>query len=118
MLIILPYPPTVNTYWRRSGRNIHISKRGRKYRQAVIDAIEPLSIEMMTGRLAVAVMAYMPDKRRRDIDNILKSLLDSMNHAGVFEDDEQIDRLLVQRCGIDKPGRVEVLVKPFDATMV
>jgi crossover junction endodeoxyribonuclease RusA len=32
----------------------------------------------------------MPDKRRRDLDNILKALLDGLTHSGVWGDDSQV----------------------------
>lgn len=121
MLITLPYPISVNQYWRRAGRHMHISKKGRDYRKNAVEIVEQQMKAQgsvtATGRLSVAILAYMPDRRVRDLDNILKSLLDSLSHAGAMEDDGQIDRILVQRCGIEKPGRVEVLIKPFDATM-
>jgi crossover junction endodeoxyribonuclease RusA len=40
--------------------------------------------------LKVEIEAWRPDKRKRDLDNLLKAVLDSLAHAGVFEDDSQI----------------------------
>lgn len=48
-------------------------------------------------RLALEVFAHPPDKRRRDIDNILKCLCDGLQHAGVYEDDCQIDDIHISR---------------------
>ena len=56
----------------------------------------------------------MPDKRRRDLDNITKALLDALSHANMFEDDEQIDDLHLIRMGVEKPGRVEVTVEEIE----
>lgn len=61
-------------------------------------------------RLEVEVDAYVPDRRRRDIDNIPKALLDSLEHAGVFVNDSQIDRLLVTRKGRRPGGAVVVRI--------
>lgn len=101
--LTLPYPPSVNGYWRAvNGRQI-ISKRGREYRRAVVDAVALLPIDSpVSGSLAVTIWASMPDKRRRDLDNLLKSSLDALGHAGVYEDDSQIDDLRVVREGIDR----------------
>jgi crossover junction endodeoxyribonuclease RusA len=55
------------------------------------------------GRLAVAMDAFPPDRRRRDLDNIQKASLDSMQHAGIYEDDSQVD-LLVTRRKLPIPG--------------
>jgi crossover junction endodeoxyribonuclease RusA len=49
------------------------------------------------GRLSVTVDIYPPDRRKRDLDNVLKALFDGITHAGVWEDDSQIDELHVYR---------------------
>lgn len=66
----------------------------------------------MEGRLAVVIHATMPDKRKRDIENIQKALLDSLEHAGVYIDDSQIDDLHIIRWGVDpeKKGCVRVII--------
>lgn len=106
MNIILPYPPTVNTYWRKFNNRMVISPKGRQYRKDVMQILE--GCETLHGRLSVTIIATMPDRRKRDLDNILKSLLDAMDHAGLFDDDEQIDELHVLRAGVEKPGNVAI----------
>jgi len=82
--ITLPYPPSVNTYWRSIGRGrVIISSRGRLYRQSVIQDVSELDLPILEGRLKVTIQAWMPDKRRRDVDNITKALLDALAHAMV-----------------------------------
>ena len=50
----------------------------------------------------------MPDKRRRDLDNLLKATLDSLTHAGVWSDDSQIDALSIRRFPIGGMLKVRI----------
>lgn len=70
---VLPYPPSVNTYWRRRGSQYYISDKGQKYRKDVQQIIRQLKLDIFTkSRLRIKVIADVPDSRRRDLDNILK----------------------------------------------
>ena len=84
----------------------------RAYREEVIYVIGK-GHTTLTGRLRVQVDAYMPDKRKRDVSNILKALEDAMTHAGVWADDSLIDDLRIIRRGVESPGRVVVRVLPI-----
>jgi len=111
--IELPYPPSVNTYWRNIGRGRTIvSKNGRDYHVAVMTAVlvkgRP---KTFGGRLAVEMVVYPPDLRRRDLDNSAKALLDSLTKASVYEDDSQIDDLRILRGKVCKPGKVIVSIR-------
>ena len=106
----LPFPPSVNTYWRSVNGRAILSKAGREYRgiglcslQGQASVIWPLS-----SRLAVTVTLLPPDKRRRDVDNFGKALLDLLTHGGVYLDDSQIDRLTIIRGPVEKGGRAVV----------
>ena len=111
MTLELPYPPTVNHYWRHNRGMTHISTAGKAYRANVQAVCKQQRVKILTGRLEVRIDVYPPDKRRRDLDNVLKSLLDSLAHGGVYEDDSQIDRLDVMRMPSEKPGKVVVEVE-------
>ena len=65
--LVLPYPPTVNTYWRRRGSTYFISEEGKRYRRAVALIVRQQRLKLsLSGRLAIKVIAEPPDKRRRD----------------------------------------------------
>lgn len=98
----------MNRYWRRAGRHMHLSKEAVQYRGQVVERVVAEQLEAMSGRLAMHIQMFPPDRRRRDIDNIQKPVLDALEHAGAFIDDEQIDWLLTERCEVIKGGKLEV----------
>ncbi len=55
-------------------------------------------------------MAFPPDRRCRDIDNIIKGIFDSLVAAKLIKDDEQVDHLLVIRGDVVKGGMVKIKV--------
>ena len=112
--LTLPHPPSVNTYWRigHHGR-LHVSNAGVKYRGQVWAAVTAARITPFSAdvRLALVATVSPPDRRRRDLDNCLKALQDSLEFAGVFADDSQIDRLDITRGPAVPGGRVDVVVR-------
>jgi crossover junction endodeoxyribonuclease RusA len=89
--LTLPWPPSMNTYWRTFQGRMIISAKGREYRKSVIDQVQLQGgANNYQGKLCVEIEAYRPDKRKRDLDNLLKAVLDGCTHAGVWEDDSNI----------------------------
>lgn len=111
-MLTLPFPPSVNHYWRIFNGRAIVSAEGRKYRNKVAERLR--RAYGLSGRLRISILAVMPDKRRRDLDNLLKASLDAMQNAGVYLDDSQIDHIEVARGHIEKPGRLEVLVREVE----
>ena len=89
--LTLPWPPSVNKYWRTFQGRMIISAEGRSYRKAVADQVLiQRGAKHYAGKLRVEIEAFRPDNRRRDLDNLLKAVLDGCTHAGVWEDDSNI----------------------------
>ena len=89
--LTLPWPPSVNKYWRTFQGRMIISAEGRSYRKAVADQVLiQRGAKHYAGKLRVNIEAFRPDNRRRDLDNLLKAVLDGCTHAGVWEDDSNI----------------------------
>lgn len=107
----LPYPPTVNHYYgqARNGKKF-IKPKGKKFRLDVQEIVAQKQAKTMEGRVSVFIAIYPPDKRKRDIDNVLKALLDALTKAGVWDDDEQIDVLEIRRNTNVKGGLVKIVI--------
>ena len=114
--VTLPWPPSVNNYWRHkvTGRlaTVYVTPEGKAYRKAVnywvLEAATVQRYVKSAGPVRVVIEAFPPDRRKRDLDNILKSLLDSLTHAGVWEDDSQIQDLRIYKSTI--AGMVKVRI--------
>ena len=111
----LPWPPSGNASFRitRSGGR-YTSKEVKAYRDEVFVIWKRLKATKRAGRLSVHITAYPPDKRPRDLDNIAKTTLDAMQHAGVYDNDSQIDVLLVRRGLLVKNGLLQVVIYPLE----
>ena len=106
----LPYPPSVNHYWRRVGARTLISRQGRAFRESVCLLLALRRLHPLDGWLKVHLQIYPPDRRRRDVDNIQKPVLDALQHAGVYHDDFQIVSLITDRMQPVQDGRLEVSI--------
>lgn len=92
--LTLPYPPSVNHYFSYyQGRPV-LSKDARSYRHQVRRIAIDSGIKPLMGPLAIRIDITPPDDRRRDADNVQKSVLDALQHAGAFWDDSQVVWLL------------------------
>lgn len=109
--LTLPYPPTANKIWRAvSGRQI----KSAKYRAWIDEAA--LSIRQQRPRGIVGdyhlfIRATAPDRRRRDLDNLIKPLSDALSQGGVIGDDSGCRVLIANWADtIIKGGSIEVIV--------
>jgi crossover junction endodeoxyribonuclease RusA len=118
IVLTLPWAPSVNAYWRHIAKwplagRVLISEKGRNYRtEAVGVMLDQLGrYPRLSGRLAVTLAVNPPDRRRRDLDNMPKAILDALTHAQVILDDSQIDDLHIVRGPPTPGGCVVVSIK-------
>jgi crossover junction endodeoxyribonuclease RusA len=116
MLVLnLPLPPSVNHYWGTHGHRRYVSKAGVLFKEQVSDyVIEYRVPKLGAARLEMKVVLFPKDRRKQDIDNRIKALWDALADAGVFDNDEQIDVLMVERGEIKKGGGCLVIIDILD----
>lgn len=110
----LPWPPSVNAAYRsiRMGRGVRVllSRAGRDFKErAALELLLQRVPSFGAQRVSVAANLYPPDRRRIDIDNRAKLMIDALM-PGVIDDDSQIDRLLFERRATVPGGRIDVTV--------
>lgn len=116
--LTLPWPPSVNRYWRHpsrgplAGRTL-LSEDGRHYRALAKFTLAEQNVPagFLRGRIAIEITAHPPDRRARDLDNMLKAPLDALTHSGVIRDDADIDDLRITRGDVVPNGRVYIVLR-------
>lgn len=106
----IPLSPTINTYYGARGNKRYIKPAGVAFRQEVALAVRLAKIPKLEGRLWLSMRVFPRDKRAQDLDNRIKAAQDALMHAGVFDDDSQIDSLEVKRGPVTPGGRCEILI--------
>lgn len=110
----LPYPPSINHYYVRTKKGMAIKSEGKWYRQQVgfLVAIARLQRKFLGNeKVQVTIHAFTPDRIPRDVDNILKCLLDALTDAHVWGNDKQVyDLHITKDYDTQKKGYVEVTV--------
>ena len=122
--LILPWPPSLNHYKRigkivrtKSGKYFQQrpnSSETQAYFQSVwvetrtkLQGWEEIAVSA-TSKFMISIYMHPPSKRRYDLDNHLKVLLDSLVRAYVIRDDSQIHKLYVEKREVVEGGRVVV----------
>lgn len=105
----LPFPPSANVYYRRARNVTYLSEQGKRFKQQVSEIVAEHG-QKLSGRLSVYITLAAPTKRKYDIDNRIKATLDALQDAGVFDDDEQVDFIQVNRLKPYRGGGCKVHV--------
>jgi crossover junction endodeoxyribonuclease RusA len=114
----LPYPPSVNNYWMASGHRRYISKRGMEFKNEVrIYCLQHKIPKLGSFDVAVGIVIHPRSKILMDIDNCSKAVLDSLEGAGIIDDDKQVVKLIIMRGGLVKGGGCTVYIEKVSPSM-
>ena len=89
-------PPSVNHYWLGSGTRRYVSKRAVEFKRALAQVAKASGVKPTQNKVSLNIRWGRKDKRHRDIDNILKPILDALNGIAYF-DDSQVSELFVKK---------------------
>ena len=107
----LPFPPSVNHYYRRLGPRTLISREGRAYRERVAAILAGRRVRPIRGPIRMRIDVHPPDNRRRDLDNLQKSLWDALQKGGAYQDDSQVVKFEVEKREVMPGGKVVVSIE-------
>ena len=122
----LPFPPSLNHYWRKDRNGMHISEEGKRYLSQVRQlallngrgdteySLKVLRQPELKQRLMVRASFFCPDNMKRDLDNLFKVIFDCLTKAGVWQDDSQVFEIKAKKylkrdyTNIHTAGRAEL----------
>ena len=102
MLIIPIMACSVNKYYRSWQGRVLISKDGREFKKEM--ELHLNNYEKVLGKIQLRLILHFKDRRKRDVDNYAKVLIDCLKNK-LFEDDDQIYELYMQKhigCGYNQ----------------
>ena len=110
--LTLTYPPSANRIWRNiNGRTIK-SEAYRAWLTQVYGDVLIARCGRISGPYRLEIRATAPDRRRRDIDNLLKPVSDGLMSAGVILDDSAARSVFAEWTDETlKGGRLDVTVR-------
>lgn len=85
----IPYPPSTNRIWRQGNGRVHKSQ---EYKDWIALSAWEIRAQIgphpvITEPFKLTVRINRPDRRKRDLDNLLKPILDLLGHYGLIEND-------------------------------
>lgn len=68
----------------------------------------------LAAPVKIRIECHMPDRRRRDLDNLQKAAFDALTKARFWLDDQQVDYYCVQRMPVFKGGKLELIITEME----
>lgn len=109
----LPFPPSANSIWRstRKQKGQYLSPRYKAWKalaEADLNAAEP--VEPILGPYRMTMIVNRPDRRRRDLSNLTKTVEDFLQSQGLIKDDADCQRLLLMWGSLPPSKDARVLI--------
>ena len=102
---------SANTYYKKFRNRICISKEGKAMKEFIHKKIE--GCPQTKGQVEVQLIFNFRTKRKRDLDNLFKPLIDCIKDK-LIEDDDQIYRIVARKSIGEKADGIALVILPFE----
>ena len=113
-------PPKTNRYFQTKNGKRFIPSR---IKQAIDDAVlilkslKPKNFQIIDQPCQLYIIYTLPNKRKRDLDNLNKTLQDCLEKAGIVEDDTLFFRVVSEKRIQKNVEKVEISIYPHDQSI-
>lgn len=108
----LPYPPSTNGLFFNAHKGRVKTNHYKVWLKAAGEEILAQGRRRVHGPASIAILVGRPDKRKRDISNLIKAIEDLLVSMQVIDDDSNVERVSAQWAG--DPGSCIVLIQPYE----
>lgn len=114
-IVLKGQPQSTNHLYKISNRGIYMSAKGRALKRSYQWQVKSqFALGALTIDLYLEIILFFGDRRKRDVDNYNKILLDSLNGI-IYKDDSQIIKLTITKKYDKRKPRIEVgIYHPWD----
>lgn len=106
----LPFPPATNNLFLNAGKRRVRTKRYDAWIAEAMAEVFRQRVGRLDGRYAFAMRVERPDRRLRDLDGLIKPVMDLLVKAGVTADDSLCQGIVVHWAGPDPVKNASVIV--------
>jgi len=92
----LPYPPSVNGLFFNASKGRETTPSYKAWRRAAGEMILAQGRKHIHGKVSLAIAVTRPDRRKRDISNLIKAVEDLLVEMAVIDDDSLVQRLSIK----------------------
>ena len=115
--LTIPFPPTLNHNIGRKGGRYFQSGEYKSFLSQVgwLWLKAKPQVWSKESRYSVSIELVYNTRRKYDVDNRVKPILDALTRAGTWNDDAQVDEIFVVRGEVDKERpRALVWIEPLE----
>lgn len=114
-LFTIPFPPGVNNLFNNGAKGRYPTDRYKAWRKLAADALKIQKPKPVEGPFTLSIKLHKPDRRKRDLDGLLKAPLDALVEAGLIQDDSLAMKISLEWVSNEpmKNGPVYVGLYPY-----